>query len=236
MRTKIKYLFLFAFSWFVSSIGIGSDFSYQFNEDLGKGEFESLAKNLVTPLRFQFMPLVEKPLTFGAAYQQSNLEDANQSLIQTKSSQSAPSSANSFALNAGSIPLGLTYAQLGYNGFHYWGFGFRSIIPAGGITLALQGGYTYLVGNEQFCAPSINGEFLAHFKIPFIKPFAGIGVSQHKASYTPSGSLQDHEYYWKDYYFLGGARLSLPGPLSFGAQINASNQNKSLSIVGMFSL
>ncbi|NRA46142.1 MAG: hypothetical protein HRU09_14410 [Oligoflexales bacterium] len=213
-----------------------SEFSFGFDEDLNKSEFESLAENLVTPLRFQFMPLVKKPLSFGASYRQSALEGDNKSLIENKSSQSVPESANSFSLMASSVPLGLTYAQLGYNGFHFWGVGFRSIIPAGGITLALRGGYTYLVENEQFCAPSINGEVLAHFQLPLIKPFVGLGVSQHKASYTPTGALEDHEHFWKDYYFLGGARLNLPGPISIGAELNASDRNRSLSLTGMFSI
>lgn len=213
-----------------------SEFNFGFNEDLEKSEFENLAKNIVIPLRFQFQPLLRRPLTLGATYRQSELNGDNKDLIQSKSSQKAPTTANSFALMASSVPLGLTYAQLAYNRFHYWGVGFRSIIPAGGIILALRGGYTYLMGNEGFCAPSINGEFLAHFKLPFLRPFIGIGVSQHKASYTPSGSLQDHEYFWKDYYFLGGLRLNLPGPVSFGAELNNSNQSQIVSVFAMLSL
>ena len=231
-----KILLVLMLSLQLSKSAWASEFNYSFNEDLEKGEFESLAKNMVTPMRFNFQPLVRKPLTFGAAYRQSELEANSKNLIQSKSSQTAPNAVDSFAVMVNSIPLGLSYAQLGYNDFHYWGVGLRSIIPAGGITLSLRGGYTYLVGNQRFCAPSVNGELLAHFNLPLIKPFVGAGVSQHKASYTPEGSLQDYEHFWKDYYFLGGVRLNLPVPLSVGAELNTSNQSQILTVFAMFSI
>lgn len=229
-------LIILLLSFVFSKAAEASEFSFEFDDNLEASEFEQLARNLVTPLRFQFVPLADKPLSFGASYRQTQVEQLNQDLIQSKSRQTAPKSADSLAFIAASLPLGLTFAKLAYNGFHYWGVGLRSIIPAGAITLVLRGGYTYLVGNDYFCAPSTSGEFLAHFKTPFIKPYVGLGVSQHKASYTPASTLQDHEYYWKDFYFMGGLRLSLSGPLSLGAELNNSNENSTLSFFAMLSL
>lgn len=226
----MKILILNRLIWMLCSFifgGIAYGFDFRFDQEIEKSEFESLSKNMISPLRFQFLPSHGGlGLGGGARFTFHSISEESKKIISDRSSQSVPNSPGAYTIMSRMLFFNFMYSKPSHNSFQIFGFGVNKDLDIGPVNLSARWGYSHLQGNEVFCSPSTNGELQVGYSILIFQPYAGFGLTQHKASYSPSAEsgLSSYESTWINSYVVAGLSTSLLGMISAGVELeNAPN-------------
>jgi len=206
-------------------------FSFEFQQNPSEEDFRTVSKDLVTPLRFLFLPPAGEgslPLQLGVQISRAPLSSSGKDIIGANQTNAAPGETNTLGIALG----GLQYSRNLTTGFWLMGVGFSTGDFLPNLPVFFRVAYNYLHGNKQFCAPAANAELVARWGHGMLTLYGGIGTARYKASLRPSNEqFNSYDVYWAEQYGLAGVKIPLSKKWHIGGEGQFSENQQNLRLL-----